>query len=150
MISKDQITAIFCIADDFCKTFIETINQNALPGPADVKIRNKPCKLSDSEVITIMTCFHLSGVRNFKAFYTGYVQKHLQEEFPVTVSYNRFVELSQKAIIPMVLMKSCVLEVFLVLQLKYTPNTWFYLIDYQIFINILNKMFIVFFISNSR
>jgi hypothetical protein len=104
MISKDQITAIFCIADDFCKTFIETINQNALPGPSYRKIRNKPCKLSDSEVITIMTCFHLSGVRNFKAFYTGYVQKHLLEEFPVTVSYNRFVELSQKAIIPMVLM----------------------------------------------
>lgn len=104
MISKDQITTIFCIADDFCKTFIETINRNALPGCSTQIIRNKPCKLSDSEVITLLTCFHLSGFRNLKTFYIGYVQKHLQSEFPNTVSYNRFVELTQKAIIPMVLM----------------------------------------------
>lgn len=104
MISKDQITTIFCIADDFCKTFVETLNKNALPQGSDHRIRNKPCKLVDSEVITILTCFHLSGVRNLKAFYIGYVQKHLRSEFPVTVSYNRFVELSQRAVIPMVLL----------------------------------------------
>ncbi len=43
--------------------------------------------------------FHLSGSRNLKHFYLHYVQKHLQSEFPQTVSYNRFVELQQKVAI---------------------------------------------------
>ena len=47
--------------------------------------------------------FHLGGYRHLKCFYTQYVQKHLQSEFPKTVFYNRFVELQQKAILPMVL-----------------------------------------------
>lgn len=39
-----------------------------------------------------------------------YVQKHLQDEFPNTVSYNRFVELQKKALVPMVVfMKMCCL-----------------------------------------
>lgn len=38
-----------------------------------------------------------------KHFYTQYVQVHLTSEFPETVSYNRFVELQQKALLPMVI-----------------------------------------------
>lgn len=67
------------------------------------KKRNKPCKLSDSEAITIMIAFHLGGNRNLKHFYLNYVQKVLKSEFPKTVSYNRFVELQQKALPPMVI-----------------------------------------------
>lgn len=59
--------------------------------------------MSTSEVLTITVLFHLSGHRTFKHFYLYYVQKQLQKEFPVTVSYNRFVELMQADILPLTL-----------------------------------------------
>ena len=52
--------------------------------------------MSQSEVMTILILFHISSVKNLKAFYKDYVQKHLNNEFPNTVSYNRFVELQKK------------------------------------------------------
>ena len=59
--------------------------------------------MSTSEILTITTLFHLSEIRKFKHFYLFYVQKHLQTEFPETVSYNRFVELMQANILPLTL-----------------------------------------------
>lgn len=45
-----------------------------------------------------------------KHFYLFYVQRHMQGEFPRTVSYNRFVELSQSVLLPMsVFLKTCCL-----------------------------------------
>ena len=57
--------------------------------------------MSVSEVMTIMILFHLSSHRNLKHFYLFYVKKHLKNEFPKTVSYNRFVELTQTALLPL-------------------------------------------------
>ncbi|HXI00261.1 MAG TPA: hypothetical protein VNI52_08320 [Sphingobacteriaceae bacterium] len=54
--------------------------------------------MSESEVITLMTLFHSGSFRNMKHFYQHYVQKHLQSEFPTTVSYNRFTELMQSSV----------------------------------------------------
>ncbi len=39
--------------------------------------------------------------KNLKHFYINFVQIHLNDLFPKTVSYNRFVELSQQVILPM-------------------------------------------------
>ena len=50
-----------------------------------------------------MAWFHLGQYRNLKHYYINYVQKHMQSEFPDTVSYNRFVELQQKVLMLMVL-----------------------------------------------
>ncbi|MCL2739464.1 MAG: hypothetical protein FWE30_08480, partial [Bacteroidales bacterium] len=58
--------------------------------------------MSNSEVITIMIMFHQSRYRDIKSFYINYIQRHCASDFPHTVSYNRFVELQQKALIPMV------------------------------------------------
>jgi hypothetical protein len=98
-----KITEIFYYSDEFCKEFYKVMEGHHLPEATAKKRRNKPCKLSDSEVITIMIMFHLGGYRNLKNFYLFYVQKHLKSEFPKTVSYNRFVELQQKALFPMVI-----------------------------------------------
>jgi hypothetical protein len=57
--------------------------------------------MSDSEIITIMIMFHQSHYRDMKAFYINHIQQHCQRDFPHTVSYNRFVELQQKVLIPM-------------------------------------------------
>lgn len=99
----DKITEIFFYTDEFCKEFYKVMDGHQLPEETAKKKRNKPCKLSDSEVITIMIAFHLEGYRNLKHFYLNYVQKFLKSEFPTTVSYNRFVELQQKALFPMVI-----------------------------------------------
>jgi len=56
--------------------------------------------MSKIEVITIMVLFHLSNHKNMKHFYLFYVKQYLQAEFPKTVSYNRFVELMQTALLP--------------------------------------------------
>lgn len=45
-----------------------------------------------------------------KNFYINFVQKHLQDFFPHTVSYNRFVELMQQSALPMtIFLKLCCL-----------------------------------------
>ncbi|GAB1450763.1 IS982 family transposase [Draconibacterium sp.] len=103
MFIDSKLMDIFYIADEFCKELTKVLEETQLKADNSKKSRNKPCKLSDSEVITIMIAFHLGGYRNLKHFYTQYVQVHLTGDFPETVSYNRFVELQQKALFPMVI-----------------------------------------------
>lgn len=100
---RPKLIEIFYFTDEFCKEFYKTFEGVRLSPNSSKKSRNKPCKLSDSEVITILIAFHLGGYRNLKHFYTNYVQKVLKSEFPQTVSYNRFVELQGKALFPMVI-----------------------------------------------
>ncbi len=105
MICFDKISDIFCIVDEFCKDF-ELTTEPFLLGN---KPKRKPT-MSTSEVITIYLLFHLGGFRCFKHFYIFYVQKHMQAEFPKTVSYNRFVELMQSVLMPMTIFaKTCCL-----------------------------------------
>lgn len=110
MISKDKITEIFCIVDDFCKEITQILDQNSIQSNTSVKKRKRSSRMSESEVISIMVFFHLKGYRCLKHFYIHYVQKHMISEFPETVSYNRFVELQSKSVLPMVVfLQSCCL-----------------------------------------
>ena len=63
--------------------------------------RNKPSRLSDSEIMTILIMFHMGGFRCLKHFYVNYICKHCSHLFPRTVSYNRFVELEKKVAVPL-------------------------------------------------
>lgn len=90
MVNKDKITEIFVSVDDFCNIFEPELNKKLI---GKSKIRNKPCNLSMSEVMTIQIAYHHSGFKNFKEFYIGYVKLHLKDLFPKTVSYNRMTEL---------------------------------------------------------
>ena len=74
MITEDRITEIFCLADDFCKYFSSELKKHQLSDGK--KHRNKPGRLSDAEVITILILFHSNGFRCLKHFYTQYVCKH--------------------------------------------------------------------------
>jgi hypothetical protein len=104
-ITTDKVTEIFYLTDEFCKEFKEIISASMLGNEP----KRKP-RMSDSEVITLMTLFHSGSFRNMKHFYLYYVQKHLTSEFPNTVSYNRFTELMQSAILPMtIFLKTCCL-----------------------------------------
>jgi Transposase DDE domain len=104
MHNQIEITTIYVIADEFCKSFHSLLQTKVMYNEQGKRLRNKPCTLSDAEVITILIFFHLKGYRNMKHYYINYIQKHLRTDFPVTVSYTRFVELSQRVCIPMILL----------------------------------------------
>ena len=108
MISKDKITAIFCSIDDFCLFFEPELQKRQIS--MGKKTRQRKFTMSMSEILTITVLFHLSDIRTFKHFYIFYVKESLKQEFPNTVSYNRFVELMQSNILPLTLyMKTCCL-----------------------------------------
>lgn len=104
-LTQDKVTEIFYLVDEFCEEFSKNFDSYL--------IGNKPKrtpKMNNSEVITILILFHFGGFRNFKHFYLFYVKKHMETEFPNTVSYNRFIELSHSVSIHMTLfLKTCCL-----------------------------------------
>lgn len=105
MIDYSKISDIFCLVDEFCKDFDKTTHPFILG-----KASKRPLTMSKSEVISICILFHLSGFRCFKHFYLFYVQRHMYNEYPHNVSYNRFVELSQSVVMPMaIFLKTCCL-----------------------------------------
>jgi hypothetical protein len=59
--------------------------------------------MSDSEIMTILICFHFNTYRNFKHYYLSYVKVYLKDYFPYAVSYNRFVELESRVAVQMAL-----------------------------------------------
>lgn len=109
MNTDDKIIEIFCSADDFCKSFIDILKTRQLANKP--KQRNRAFTLSDSEVITISVYFPIKAFRNFKHYYVNYVCQYMKGYFPQTVSYNRFVELMQSALLPMaIFLKTVCLE----------------------------------------
>ncbi len=102
----DLATEIFVSIDDFYTHFNQQVKEFQLASPK--KRRNRSFLMSGSEVMTILVLFHLSQHRSLKHFYLYYVKKHMQAEFPQTVSYNRFVELMSSVLLPLTIyLKTC-------------------------------------------
>lgn len=96
MITKDKVTEIFCIIDEFCKHLHVELAKNLQLPSHDGKgklCRNRKGRLSESEIMTILLCYHFGTYRNFKEYYLNCIHGQLRQEFPDAVSYNRFVEL---------------------------------------------------------
>ena len=51
MISKDKITEIFCIADDFCKELEKELAKKVLPDSDNAPKRHRKRMMSDAEII---------------------------------------------------------------------------------------------------
>lgn len=94
-----QLIRIFCDIDDFCKCFEPAYNQHVIACGARTRIREP--QLSLSEIMTIVVYFHQSRYRTFKDYYTRLVAPNLRPYFPRLVSYNRFVELLPRALMPL-------------------------------------------------
>jgi hypothetical protein len=58
-------------------------------------------QLALSEIMTITVFFHSSHYRDFKHYYTEYVEGHLHPYFPTLVSCSRFVELMPRTLVPL-------------------------------------------------
>src|SRR5436305_249777 len=95
-----SILELFCSVDDFWQQFAPDWHQELLASGQCQRIH--PAQLYPSEIMTIVILFHQSHYRNFKAYYTEYVQRHLHREFPALVSYQRFVELMPSVLVPLV------------------------------------------------
>lgn len=102
MIKEHQLVAIFCEIDDFCKELEKNLSQTRLTGPSKGR-RGPACCLSVSEIMTVQILFQMMGYRNFKTFYTCFLQQYWKQYFPKLPSYQRFVELTSLAIFPLAL-----------------------------------------------
>jgi hypothetical protein len=88
--TDEKIVEIYFIVDEFCKEFEKELSQHLIGN-----VPKRPPTMNSSEVMTIMILFHDKGYKCMKHFYTQYVQVHMTNMFPKTVSYNRFTELMQ-------------------------------------------------------
>ena len=93
-----DLDALFCSVDAFWRVFEPRWERELL---AAGRKRRRATRLHPSEIMTIAILFQHSGYRTFKAFYTEYVQVHLRAEFPRLVSYNRFIELLPRVLLPL-------------------------------------------------
>nr|WP_223824326.1 hypothetical protein [Candidatus Enterovibrio escacola] len=60
----NNLDAVVVDIDDFCQTFLPA--WRTMPNFSGIKQRNKPSRLSVSEVMTIVIAFHQSGYRDLK------------------------------------------------------------------------------------
>ncbi|WP_104399763.1 IS982 family transposase [Vibrio penaeicida] len=95
----NNLDAIFIDVDDFCQAFLPAWEKRLIA--SGTKQRNKPSRLSVSEVMTLVISFHQSGFRDFKTYYTQFVCRYLTKEFPTLVSYTRRLKLMQSVLVPL-------------------------------------------------
>lgn len=94
-----SLLELFVSVDDFCQIFLPVWEKKLLADGS--KKRRRTGQLRLSEIMTIIIYFHQSQYRNFKAYYTEHVCKHLRAEFPNLVTYERFVILMSSAFGPL-------------------------------------------------
>ena len=93
-----DITALFYCIDEFCKIYEEWEKHRLIPRPAT---RERPGKLSLSEMLCIEVLFHLSGFRDFKTFYEYGIGAKYKSYFKDLPCYKRFVYLKGKLLLPL-------------------------------------------------
>lgn len=96
------LNEIFCFIDDFCKSFKQIQSQHCLPNPH--RKRMKPCRMSLSEVMTILILFQFSHYKNFKDFYLNFLSIQYKKDFPKLLSYTRFLESIPFAMMPLLVL----------------------------------------------
>jgi hypothetical protein len=63
--------------------------------------RGPECGLSESEIMTIVVLYHGSRYRYFKNFYNGVVLAFLKPAFPGLPSYERFIAIKPRILVPL-------------------------------------------------
>jgi tRNA G10 N-methylase Trm11 len=66
MLTRDKIAEIFCLADDFCKDYEQEVKKHQLPSNEGKKRRNRSHEMSESEIMTILLCFHFALFPQFQ------------------------------------------------------------------------------------
>jgi hypothetical protein len=63
MLTVNEVTEIFYLSDEFSKEFEFTFKKHLLKADTGKRQRNKPDRLSYSEVMTILIASRLSAIR---------------------------------------------------------------------------------------
>lgn len=92
-----SLLELFCQIDDFCQIY-EPLWQQTLLESGQAR-RQRRGQMSMSEMMTLVVHFHQQRYRDFKTYYTEYVTKQLQREFPTLLSYNRFIQLMPRILV---------------------------------------------------
>lgn len=99
---ETKLVEIFFKVDNFCKELsTDGVQNKAIQ--SSKKHRNRKGKLRMSEIITILIFYQLYGAEDFKHFYINTLMNHYKKDFPDLVSYQRFVRLIPRALMPMLL-----------------------------------------------
>src|SRR5262245_48360258 len=94
-----SILDLYCSVDAFWQRFESWWERELLASGR--RRRRRATRLHPAEILTILILFQQSGYRTFKGFYTQQVQTTLRHEFPVLLSYTRFVELMPRFLVPL-------------------------------------------------
>ena len=86
-----NLVEIFCILDEFCKYFAPELKRHTIQTEGK-RHRNRPSRMSDSEIMTILVLSHTHRFRDLKSFCHGYICQHMRADFPNIISYNRYVD----------------------------------------------------------
>lgn len=95
----DKLVELFCDVDDFCRIFIPSWQQHCLKNGN--RQRRRYCRMSPSEIMTILIAFHMSNHRNFKQFYLGIIGMYHRRDFPELLSYTRFLGIMSSVMVPL-------------------------------------------------
>ena len=94
-------TALYCCLDDFCKVFEDWEAHRLIPSPTT---RQRPGKLSRSEMLFIVVLFHLSPFKHFKAFYRYGVGQQHRACFGELPHHDRFVSRTPRLFVPLMVL----------------------------------------------
>lgn len=95
-----QFTELYCAVDDFMKGPYKA--QVSLL-PRDKKHRGPLCRMSLSEIVSILIGYHQHGFRCFKKYYLSLFSAEGRSLFPQLLSYTRFVEMIGAAWLPLLM-----------------------------------------------
>ena len=105
IIDTAKLVEVFCTIDDFTKEVADFYATHPLPaGLEPVSTRGRHSSLSESEVLTILVGYHLSGFKCFEYYYQRLILGELKSYFPGAVSYTQFLFLARAALFHMFLL----------------------------------------------
>ena len=88
LLTEDKITEIFCLADEFCKEYSQSIQKNKIFSPSRrQKEQEQETQYVGQRVMTILMLYHFGSFKCFKHFYLMYIGNTLKKEFPHPLSY---------------------------------------------------------------
>ena len=90
MITEDKVTKIFCMADDFCKSFDAMTTKYTLK-PTGKRKYHRNSTMSKAEVMLIIILFHDSGYRCFIETVNDELKNISQVEHSIHRYFDRFI-----------------------------------------------------------
>ena len=108
IIDTAKVVEVFCFIDDFCQQVAAYFSSHPLPAGLEQRHpAGRKAALCESEVLTILVLYHLSGFKCFEYFFERLVLGELKSYFPKAVSYTHFLSPARQACLHALLLAQC-------------------------------------------